>query len=57
MAERPRGTELIVVDDFNVDLENTGDQGRDEEIAVEATAGLEDLAGNFFPRWREWCKY
>ena len=49
-AERPRGTELIVTVDFNVDLENTGSQGRDEEITVTvATEGLEDVAGRFLP--------
>ena len=34
MAERPRGTELTVVGDFNVDLEKTRGQGQDEEIAT-----------------------
>ena len=50
MAERPRGTELIVTVDFNVNLDNTGSQGRDEEITVTvATEGLEDVAGRFLP--------
>ena len=41
MAERTRGKELIFVGHFNVDLENTGGRGRDEEIA--ATVAMEGL--------------
>ena len=52
MAERPRGTELIVAGDLNVELENMVGQGRDEEIAAvaAATAGLENLAGHLLQR-------
>ena len=57
MAERPRGTELIVAGNLNVDLDKAGVQGWDEEImATVATAGLEDLAGHFPPRRRAWFK-
>ena len=57
MAKRRRGAELIVAGNFNVDLEKTGGQGQDEEIAaVVATAGLEDLAGHFLPQRWAWCK-
>ena len=55
MAERPRGMELIVAGDLNVDLEKAGGQGQDEEIATSvATEVLEDLAGYFLPRRRAW---
>ena len=58
MAERPRGAELIVAGDFNVDLENTGGRGRYEEItAAVATAFLEDLAGNLLLQRQVWYKY
>ena len=58
MKEVPRGAELIVVEDFNVDLEGKDGRGRDEEIVVAiATAGPEDLAGHFLPRQWTWCKY
>ena len=30
MNKQPRGTELIVAGDFNVNLERTGGQGRDK---------------------------
>ena len=50
MAERPRGTELIVAGKLNMDLEKAGGQGQYKKIAMAvATAGLEDLAGHFFP--------
>ena len=49
-AERPRGVELIVTVDFNVYLDNTGSQGRDEDITLTlAPEGLEDVAGRFLP--------
>ena len=51
MAERPRGTELIVTGDLNLDMERTGGWGRDEEIAdAVATAGLEDILAHFLPQ-------
>ena len=50
MSERPRGTELIVAGDFNVDLDKTGGRGRDKEIAATvATAGLKYPVGDFLP--------
>ena len=58
MAENPRGAELIVSDDLNVDLEKAGGRGRDEDIVVVvAMSGLEYLAVHFFPRRRLWCRY
>ena len=57
MAEWPRGTELVVVSNFNVDLERMGGRGHNREIvAAVETAGLEYLAGKFLPRRRVWCK-
>ena len=48
MAERPRGEELIIAGDFNVDMEGTDGQVREEEIAAAiAMAGLEYLVGHF----------
>ena len=41
MSDKPRGTELIVVGDLNVELGKTGIRGREEEITTSvATAGL-----------------
>ena len=55
MAEKPRGTVLVFAGELNVDLEKVGGRGRENEIeAAVATAGLEDLAGKFFPRRRAW---
>ena len=58
MAEKPKGTELIVVGDLNVELEKTGSRERDKEIvAAVATAGLEDTKGHhLLPRRRARCR-
>ena len=63
IAERPNGTELIVAEDLNVDLERTGRRGQDEEIAAAvSTGGVEDLLVHFLQRqiawnrdWRMWA--
>ena len=40
-----------------MDLEKAGGRGRDEEIVeAVATAGLDNLAGYFFPLRRVWCE-
>ena len=59
MEEKPRGTELIVAEDLNVELWKTGSKGRGKEITMEVeTAGLVDMAGHhLFPRRRAWCWY
>ena len=50
MAEKPRGTELIVAGDLNVELGKTGIKVRDKEITVAvAMDGLEGMAGKFLP--------
>ena len=57
MAERPRGKELVVAGDLNVDLKKAGGRGRDEDIAVAvATEGLENIAGQYLPIRRAWCR-
>ena len=51
MAEQPRGADIIVAGDLNIDLYRTVGRGWDEEIAaVLEAAGLEDLLVHFFPR-------
>ena len=58
MNEQPKGADLIVKGDLNVDLERTDGQGQHEDIVVVvATAGLEDLLVHFLPRRRSWRKY
>ena len=55
MAERLRGTELIVAGDLNVDIERTVGRGQDEDIATAvATAGLEDILAHFLLQRRAW---
>ena len=50
MAERPRGTEMIVVGEFKLDLERTGRWGRDKEIAMTVeTSDMEDILVKFLP--------
>ena len=58
MVEKPRGAELIIAGDLNVELGKTGNRERDEDItAAVATAGLEHMAGHhFFPKRRSWCR-
>ena len=57
MLEQPRGKELSFAGNFNVELENMGGRGQDEEIVAEVeTSGLEDLEGHFLPQQRAWCK-
>ena len=52
LVEKPRGAEMIVAGDLNMELGKTCSRGRDKEItAVVATEGLEDMSGHhFFPR-------
>ena len=63
LVERPKGTELVVVGDLNVNIERTGELGRDEKItAAVATVRLEDLLVHLLLRqiactryWRTWA--
>ena len=50
IRSKPRGAELLVADDFNVDLASPEGDRREEYIAtLLATEGLEDMARHFLP--------
>ena len=54
---QPRGAELLVAGDFNVNLATPEGDRRAEDIATTlATEGLEDMAKHFLPRERRWCR-
>ena len=54
---RPRGAELLVAGDFNVNLATTEGDRRAEDITTTlATEGLEDTARHFLPRESRWCR-
>ena len=54
---KPRGAELLVEGDLNVDIAAPEGDRRAEDIATElATAGLEDMARHFLPREKRWCR-
>ena len=53
IGRKPRGAELMVAGDFNVDIMAPEGNRRAENIATDlATAGLEDMAQHFMPRRR-----
>ena len=53
---KPRGAELLVAGDFNVDLTSPEGDRRAEDIAMSlVTEGLEDMARHFLPRENRWC--
>ena len=55
IGRKPRGAELMVAGDFNVDLTAPEGNRRAENIATDlATSGLEDMVQNFMPRGRQW---
>ena len=57
IQRKPRGAELLVVGDFNVDIAAPEGDRRAEDIATElATAELEDMARHFLPREKRWCR-
>ena len=57
IQSKPRGAELLVVGDFNVDLASPEGDRREEYIATSlATEGLEDIARHFLPRESRWCR-
>ena len=57
IRRKPRGAELLVAGDFNVDIAAPEGDRRAEDIATElATAGLEDMAQHFLPREKRWCR-
>ena len=53
----PRGDALLVVGDFNTDLDAPEDRERDEGIAAAMTEEvLEDMSGYFLPKHKPWLK-
>ena len=57
ITQNPRGGELIVAGDLNVDLGKESIQGSEEDItAAVATAGSGDLLRQFLLRPRAWCR-
>ena len=56
IGRKPPGAELMVAGDFNVEI--LAPEGRRaKNIATDlATAGVEDMAQNFIPRGRQWCR-
>ena len=58
LKERPKGTELIVAGDLNINFAAPEGNRREEDItATLATEGLEDMAPHVLPRRRRWCQY
>ena len=56
IQSRPRGAELLVVEDFNVNLATPEGDRRAEDIATMLAAeGLEDMVKHFLPRESRWC--
>ena len=56
IRSKPRGAELLVAGDFNVDLASPEGDRRAEDIATSlATEGLEDMARHFLPEESRWC--
>ena len=50
IRKKPRGAELLVAGNFNIDIAAPEGDRRAEDIATElATAGLEDMARHFLP--------
>ena len=57
ISQRPRGAALLVVGDFNTDLDAPEDRERDEGIAAAMTEEvLEDMSGYFLPKHKPWLK-
>ena len=51
LKERPKGTKLLVVGDFNANLAEPGGDRREEDIAAAlAMEGLEDMSDHFLPQ-------
>ena len=53
LRERPKGAELLVAGDLNINLAAPEGDQREEDIAETlVTEVLEDMAPHFLPRWR-----
>ena len=56
LRSRPKGAELLVVGDLNVNLAAPERDKRAEDIAVTlATEGLEDMSQHSLPQESRWC--
>ena len=50
LIERPKGSELLVVGDMNINLaESEGDRRKEDITLTLATEGLEDMVVHFLP--------
>ena len=57
LKERPRGLELLVVVDFNANLDHTeGDWRAEDIVAALTTARSEDIFSHLLPQQRPWCQ-
>ena len=57
IRKKPRGTELLVIDDFNAVIAAPEGYRQAENIATDlAMTGLEDMAWHFLPREKQWCR-
>ena len=57
LRSRPRGAELLVTGDFNVNLTTPEGDRRAEDIAKTlAKEGLKDTEKHFLPRNSRWCR-
>ena len=56
-SQKPCGADLLVIGNFNADLESPEKNVRDEESdAALNTTGLEDMGAHFFPRRKPWLR-
>ena len=57
LKECPRGAELLVAGDFNVNLADPeGDRREEDIVAAMATEVLEDMSAQFLPCRHSWCR-
>ena len=57
LREQPKGADLLVAGDLNINIAAPEGDLREEDIATTiATEGLEDMAPHFLPRQRRWCR-
>ena len=57
MGKRPRGDVMVVVRNFNTDLD--APEGREQDKVIVADLvyeGLEEMSGHFLPRNKPWLK-
>ena len=57
LRERPKGADLLVAGDLNINFAAPEGDRREEDIAATfATEVLEDMAPHLLPRLRRWCQ-